>query len=77
MKSGDYMSMANMIAVSESAGVRPSRVRGSGKTRDLHVKGVPEEIWCHARCNATLSGMSFKDYLIALLETSTPRKDKS
>lgn len=42
------------------------------KTRDLHVKGVPEPIWRRARCNATNSGMTFKDYMIALLESSEP-----
>ena len=42
------------------------------KTRDLHVKGVPEPIWMRARCNATNSGMTFKDYMIALLENSEP-----
>ena len=42
------------------------------KTRDLHVKGVPEQIWKRARCNATNSSMSFKDYMIALLAMSKP-----
>jgi len=42
------------------------------KTRDLHVKGVPELIWRRARCNATNSGMSFKDYLIEILGSCEP-----
>lgn len=42
------------------------------KTRDLHVKGVPEAVWCRARCNATQSGMTFKDYMIRLLKVSQP-----
>lgn len=45
---------------------------GSGATRDLHVKGGPEAVWCRARCNATLSGMAFKAFIIKLLEECTP-----
>ena len=45
---------------------------GHEATRDLHVKGVPEAIWCRARCNATLSGMAFKAFIIKLLEECTP-----
>jgi muconolactone delta-isomerase len=41
-------------------------------TRDLHVKGVPEHVWRRARCNATNSGMTFKDYMIATLESCEP-----
>ena len=41
-------------------------------SRDLHVKAIPEPIWCRARCNATRSGMSFKEYMIRLLETCEP-----
>jgi hypothetical protein len=40
--------------------------------RDLHVKGIPEAAWCRARCNATISRLSFKDYVIRLLDTCCP-----
>ncbi len=40
--------------------------------RDLHVKGLPESTWIRARCNATQSGMSFKEYVIRILEGSQP-----
>lgn len=46
--------------------------RGRTGARDLHVKAVPESIWIRARCNATRSGLSFKDYLIRILESSEP-----
>ena len=55
-----------------SATAEPSGPQVDEKTRDLHVKGVPESIWRRARCNATNSGMSFKDYMIALLARSQP-----
>src|ERR1017187_2633263 len=41
-------------------------------TRDLHVKAIPESTWCRARCNATRSGMSFKEYMIRILEACQP-----
>jgi hypothetical protein len=44
-------------------------------TRDLHVKAIPESVWCRARCNATRSGLSFKDYMIRLLGTCQPISD--
>lgn len=40
--------------------------------RDLHVKAIPEAIWVRARCNATKSGMSFKDYVIRILGACQP-----
>lgn len=52
----------------------PAIPETKGKTRDLHVKGVPEAVWCRARCNATQSGMSFKESLIILLTDSVPLK---
>jgi hypothetical protein len=56
---------------SENAAAAESAIPQSKvKTRDLHVKGIPEAIWCRARCNATQSGMTFKDYMIALLAIS-------
>lgn len=50
----------------------PTPHPGPEGTRDLHVKGVPQSIWCRARCNATLSGMSYKEYIIRLLGESQP-----
>lgn len=44
-------------------------------TRDLHVKAIPEPIWCRARCNATRSGVSFKEYMIRLLGACQPMTD--
>ncbi len=41
-------------------------------TRDLHVKAIPEPIWIRARCNATQSGLSFKEYVTRILESSQP-----
>ncbi len=40
--------------------------------RDLHVKAIPESVWIRARCNATQSGLSFKEYVIRILGTSQP-----
>ena len=40
--------------------------------RDLHIKGLPESVWIKARCNATRSGLSFKEYVIRILEGSEP-----
>lgn len=42
------------------------------KVRDLHVKAIPADVWVRARCNATQSGMSFKEYVIRLLGTCRP-----
>jgi hypothetical protein len=42
------------------------------RVRDLHVKGIPESVWCRARCNATRSGLAFKMYIIKILEASEP-----
>jgi len=44
-------------------------------TRDLHVKAVPESIWIRARCNATRSGLSFKEYVIRILGACQPISD--
>jgi len=41
-------------------------------TRDLHVKAIPEPIWVRARCNATRSGLSFKEYVTRLLGACQP-----
>jgi len=41
-------------------------------TRVLNIKAVPESVWRRARCNATRSGLSFKDYVIRLLGTCQP-----
>lgn len=53
---------------------KPDKVPCERKTRDLHVKGVPEAIWCRGRCHATQSGMSFKEYLITLIANGAPVK---
>ena len=63
-------------ATVDSTTADPADFRTEAKTRDLHVKGVPESIWRRARCNATNSGMSFKDYMIGLLATSQPLPNK-
>lgn len=44
-------------------------------TRDLHVKAIPQAIWIRARCNATRSGLSFKEYVIRLLGACEPVSD--
>lgn len=49
-----------------------SDAQAIGKTRDLHVKGVPEDVWRRARCNATLSGIAFKTFVIRLLRECEP-----
>lgn len=41
-------------------------------TRDLHVKGVPEDAWYRARQNALQSRLPFKTYIIRLLMESGP-----
>ena len=39
---------------------------------DVYVKRVPLRVWAHARNNACLSGLSFREYLIQLLDQSQP-----
>ena len=51
----------------------PTETR-NGK-RDLHVKAIPESIWVRARCNATRSGLSFKEYLTRILGACQPISD--
>lgn len=41
-------------------------------TRDLHVKAIPESVWVRARCNATRSGLSFKEYVTRILGACEP-----
>ncbi len=41
-------------------------------TRVLNVKAIPESVWRRARCNATRSGLSFKEYVIRLLGSCQP-----
>lgn len=41
-------------------------------THDLHIKSVPQDVWLHARHNALLSNLSFKDYVIRTLAASHP-----
>jgi len=38
------------------------------QTKDLSVKGIPEQVWIKARYNAMQSRMSFRDYLVRILE---------
>lgn len=42
------------------------------KTHSVHVRDVPESVWCKARQNALLSGLPFKEYVTRLLAESTP-----
>ncbi len=44
-------------------------------TRDLNVKAIPQPVWIRARCNATRSGLSFKEYVIRLLGACEPISD--
>lgn len=66
------MSSVDTILLGSNTRAKPTDVPRVIETRELHVKGVPEDIWCLARCNATKSGMSFKEYLITVLASSTP-----
>ena len=59
---------ADTEAVTTVAGARNG-------TRDLYVKAIPEPIWMRARCNATMSGMSFKEYVIRILGACQPISD--
>lgn len=60
--------------MSDKAEGEAPTTRGGARNgiRDLHVKAIPEPVWIRARCNATRSGLSFKEYLIRLLGTSQP-----
>lgn len=40
--------------------------------RDVHIKKVPEPIWRKARHNALASSLSFRDYVIHLLDQCQP-----
>lgn len=42
------------------------------QVRDVHVKLVPARVHAKARQNAFASQMSFREYVIHLLENSTP-----
>jgi hypothetical protein len=41
-------------------------------THTLNVRRVPHQVWTRARVNATLSNLAFRDFIIRLLEQSTP-----
>lgn len=41
-------------------------------TCDLHVKRIPKSIWLKARQNALLSSLSFRDYVIRVLDECQP-----
>ena len=45
---------------------------GTQMTHTLNVRRVPHQVWTRARVNATLSNLAFRDYVIRLLEQSTP-----
>jgi hypothetical protein len=42
------------------------------ETHAVHVARVPLRIWQHAKRNAVASNMPFREYVIRLLEQSTP-----
>jgi hypothetical protein len=42
------------------------------RSRDVHLKGVPVEVWQQARIAAIKSRLSFRDYLLTLLTTCAP-----
>ena len=42
------------------------------ETHAVHVARVPLKIWQHAKRNAVASNMPFREYVIRLLEHSTP-----
>lgn len=60
-----------MNADTDTEAMTPTTGTRNG-TRDLHVKAIPQAIWCRARCNATRSGLSFKEYVIRLLGACEP-----
>ena len=66
------MSPSNVVHFGQTNRCTPDKVPRERKTRELHVKGVPEDIWCRGRCHATQSGMSFKEYLITLIANGAP-----
>ena len=41
-------------------------------THTLNVRRVPHRVWARARVNAVASNMPFREYVIRLLEQSTP-----
>lgn len=54
----------------------PTMAKGTRNgTRDLHVRAIPESIWIRARCAATRSRMSFKEYIVKLLGACQPILD--
>ena len=58
----------------DTKAMTPASKSRNGK-RDLHVKAIPEPVWMLARCNATRSGLSFKEYLTRILSTCQPISD--
>jgi hypothetical protein len=45
------------------------------RTRILNVAGVPFHVWQKARANALASDISFRDFVIRLLDNSQPVKE--
>lgn len=58
--------------VVETSPGRGEEPRPPLKERDLNVKRVPMAVWQHARVNAVLSGIPFRDFIIAVLKGSKP-----
>lgn len=52
--------------------INPSPVTNPDRNYSVHVRGVPASAWRNARQCALLSGVSFKDFVIHLLQTSNP-----
>jgi hypothetical protein len=53
-------------------GPPPEAAQRVPQRRDVHVKGVPPEIWLRARQNALASGLPFKAYVTRLLAECQP-----
>lgn len=48
------------------------RHRHSRGERSLHVRRVPEDTWRRARVNSQLSGLSLREFVIAVLDMCEP-----
>ena len=68
------MDPSNDVQVGPSLSASPVVIppEKKDKPRCLHVKGLPEDVWCRARCNAALSGMTFGKYVIMTLAQCQP-----
>ncbi len=52
--------------------IKSSKATLRPESRDVHVKHVPNDVWCRARQNALASNLSFREFVIRLLATSSP-----